>query len=198
VSKRTPFRGALLGLIAHRPMSGYDLAKVFDSTLANVWSAKHSQIYPELMTMLDDGVVEVRDAGSRGRKEYAITDRGRQELVAWLASALPTSRLVRNEALLRTFFLGVLPFEEARGLLRTERERHAERLAAYLAEQEGPVSRSGVWTGHIPLEAGVRYERMMVEWAEWALEELERLHRERDGSRFAGAGTSDSARRPSC
>lgn len=172
-------------------MSGYDLAKVFDSTLANVWSAKHSQIYPELMSMLDDGVVEARDAGSRGRKEYAITDRGREELVVWLASAPPNARLVRNEALLRTFFLGVLPFEEARGLLRAERERHAERLAAYLEEQEGPVSRSGVWTGHIPLEAGVRYERMMVEWAEWALEELERLHRELNGARFAGAGTSD-------
>ncbi|MBA3728896.1 MAG: PadR family transcriptional regulator, partial [Actinobacteria bacterium] len=41
-------RHALLGLLAERPMSGYDLTKVFDSSLAYVWSAKHSQIYPEL------------------------------------------------------------------------------------------------------------------------------------------------------
>lgn len=179
MSRRAPFRGALLGLLAHRPMSGYDLAKVFDSTLANVWSAKHSQIYPELTSMLEDGLVEVRAAGSRRRKEYAITDRGREELMAWLTDSLPTRGIVRNDAMLRTFFLGVLPLEEGQALLRRERERHANRLADYLAEQAVEANPSGGWTGPIPLEAGVRYERMMVEWAEWAIGELERLHGER-------------------
>lgn len=29
-------------------MTGYDLMKQFESTLCEFWSAKHSQIYPEL------------------------------------------------------------------------------------------------------------------------------------------------------
>lgn len=158
-------------------MSGYDLAKVFDSTLANVWSAKHSQIYPELATMLDEGLVEVREAGNRRRKEYVITDRGREELVRWLTESPPAVGIVRHEALLRTFFLGFLTLEEAQTLLRRERDRHARQLEVHLEDQAtggGPVNING-WTGGIPLEAGVRYERMMVEWAEWALDEVERL-----------------------
>ena len=174
-NRRTPFRGALLGLIAHKPMSGYDLAKVFDSTLAFVWNAKHSQIYPELAVMLEEGFVEMREAGSRRRKEYVITERGREELIRWLTEAPPVPGIVRQEPLLRTFFLGFVSLEEAQTLLRRERDRHVRQLERYLEEQESPGTIVGAWTGGIPLEAGVRYERMMVEWAEWALEEVERL-----------------------
>jgi PadR family transcriptional regulator AphA len=180
MSRRTPFRGALLGLVARKPMSGYDLAKVFDSTLANVWSAKHSQIYPELASMHEDGLLEMREAGSRRRKEYAITDRGREELAHWLTETLPTAGIVRNDALLRSFFLGYLSLEDAQEFLRRERERHAHQLEVYRADMAsgGPGAEDG-WTGGIPLEAGIRYERMMVDWAEWALDEVARLDRER-------------------
>src|SRR5438093_632739 len=41
-------RHALLGLLADHPMTGYDLTRTFDRSLANVWPASHSQIYPEL------------------------------------------------------------------------------------------------------------------------------------------------------
>jgi PadR family transcriptional regulator, regulatory protein AphA len=194
MSRRTPFRGALLGLVARRPMSGYDLAKVFDSTLANVWSAKHSQIYPELAAMLEDGLVEMRAAGSRRRKEYAITDRGREELVRWLTEAPPTPGIVRNDALLRSFFLGYLPLGDAQEFLRRERDRHARQLDEYVADREsGRSDEPGGWTGGIPLEAGVRYERMMVEWADWALAELERLHEEGKPRARVAAGRSRSS-----
>ena len=44
-------RHALLGLLAEHPASGYELTKQFERSLAHVWSAKHSQIYPELAKM---------------------------------------------------------------------------------------------------------------------------------------------------
>jgi len=39
-------RSALLGLLAGGPMSGYDLARTFDSSLSGVWSARHSPRAP--------------------------------------------------------------------------------------------------------------------------------------------------------
>jgi PadR family transcriptional regulator AphA len=177
-------------------MSGYDLAKIFDSTLANAWSAKHSQIYPELAAMLEDGLVEMREAGSRRRKEYAITDRGREELVRWLTELPPSPGTSRNEALLRSFFLGFMPLEEAQAFLRRERERHARQLDVFLEElADGRAVDPEGWTGGIPLEMGVRYERMMVEWAEWALEEIERAHRERERTTRRAAAKSPAGTR---
>ncbi len=38
-------RHALLGLLSEGPASGYDLLKLFDNSLANVWPATQSQLY---------------------------------------------------------------------------------------------------------------------------------------------------------
>ena len=39
---------AILGLLMRSPVTGYDIAKEFGDGLGCFWSAKHSQIYPEL------------------------------------------------------------------------------------------------------------------------------------------------------
>ncbi|WP_279581330.1 PadR family transcriptional regulator [Fodinicola feengrottensis] len=48
-------RHALLALLEAEPMSGYSLAKFFDQSVAYVWHAPHSQIYPELRRMSRPG-----------------------------------------------------------------------------------------------------------------------------------------------
>ena len=68
-------RLALLGLIAEQPMSGYELSKRFAGP-AHVWSAKHSQIYPELARLLQAGLIRHAESGPRGRKTYQITEAG--------------------------------------------------------------------------------------------------------------------------
>ena len=50
-------RHGLLGLLAGRPMSGYELTKTFDGSLRYVWAAQHSQIYPELGRLLAAGLI---------------------------------------------------------------------------------------------------------------------------------------------
>lgn len=41
---------AILGLLNKEPMTGYDIGKEFSKDLGEFWTAKHSQIYPELKT----------------------------------------------------------------------------------------------------------------------------------------------------
>ncbi len=39
---------AILGLLRKGELSGYDISSYFKEELGQFWSAKHSQIYPEL------------------------------------------------------------------------------------------------------------------------------------------------------
>ena len=48
---------AILGLLNQKSMSGYELSAEFGSALNEFWSAKHSQIYPELKKLTQEGMV---------------------------------------------------------------------------------------------------------------------------------------------
>lgn len=166
-------RHAVLGLLADRSGSGYDLLRIFQTSLANVWPATQSQLYTELNRLAEDGLVAVTAEGPRGRKEYAITDAGRAELRHWLLETEP-ERNRRSEPLLRVFFLGRLDPEQARGYLHRERQtaqagrRALEELAERLGADPDPLA---VY-GRLALEWGLRFHAMHGEWAEWAARQL--------------------------
>ena len=48
---------AILGLLNRNEMTGYELSKEFETTLFEFWNAKHSQIYPELKKLTEEGSV---------------------------------------------------------------------------------------------------------------------------------------------
>jgi DNA-binding PadR family transcriptional regulator len=170
-------RHGILGLLTARAMSGYDLTREFDLTLANVWSASHSQIYPELARLAGEGLIEQVGSGPRGRKIYLATPKGRAEVIRWLREDEP-SRELRVESLLQGFFWWLLPTEEVLALLARERAAHARQLARYEGYAEAidrtPAveRRPELDSSRIMLEAGIRYERGLVEWADWARSEL--------------------------
>ncbi len=69
----------LAALSAGPPRTGYDLVRIFDRSVGNVWHAPHTQIYPELRRMEAEGLlesVEVPRGPSATKREYRITDRG--------------------------------------------------------------------------------------------------------------------------
>jgi DNA-binding PadR family transcriptional regulator len=166
-------RHALLGLLAAGPASGYELTKQFELSLANVWSAKHSQIYPELQRLADNGWVQVGEEGARGRKEYRITTSGRDELRRWLTTERP-DRSGRNEAMLRVFFLWTLPDDEAADYLEGEAADYRavferlDRLDAAVPWGPSPSQRMS----RLALEQGRRWATTMAEWATWAAEQV--------------------------
>lgn len=168
---------ALLGLLAKGPASGYELTKEFELSLANVWSAKHSQIYPELRKMADEGWLAVGEEGSRGRKEYEITDAGRAELRRWLVEVRP-ERGGRNETMLRVFFLWTLSPDEAAEYLDAEVDA-ANRGVEHLRwiDEVVPWDDTGAdLMGRLALEQGLRATRGHAEWAEWAAAQIRAGH----------------------
>ena len=159
-------RIAALGLLAQHPGSGYDLLRLFENSLANVWPATQSQLYGELNKLAESGLIEVSAIGARGRKEYRITEAGRTELRRWIANPRDDPPL-RSAGLLRVFLLGEIPSEQAREHLAEMAERadaEVERLEELRDSIQWDDDAGSVY-GLAALDYGLRMNTMQAEWA---------------------------------
>ncbi|NRQ35837.1 PadR family transcriptional regulator [Nonomuraea sp. NN258] len=175
-------RYALLGLLAERPASGYELAKEFEGDLGRyAWQAGHNRIYPELARLTDEGLIECAEEGARGRRIHRITPAGLAELRAWLLEPWE-SGTVRNEGVLRLFLLSALDPGDARKIL-NDIAAHCEREAGQLKEilsEETPISAAGrLGLGWLAAGYGLRQYEASHDWALWALGELDKAERHR-------------------
>lgn len=159
----------ILGMVNRQPRSGYEIKALVDKSTRFFWAASYGQIYPELKRLAGAGLVEGRDEprGERRRTVYAITAGGKEELRNWLRRPPETFEL-RDEGLLKLFFAGVLPPEEAveivraiggyrRGLI--ERLREIEPRAQEKAE-------AGESYPLMVLEGGIEFNQWFVDWCE--------------------------------
>ena len=165
-------RYALLGLLADRPYSGWQLLKHFEGSLAYAWPARHSQIYPELARLREAGLIEQTGEGPRGAKEYTLTSTGREEVERWLRETTP-SRNTRDEALLRVFFLWLLDPDEAAQYLDREVEFQRRMLAdlEHIESSETPDD-AKERSYRLALDFGLRITRARRDWAEDAARQL--------------------------
>lgn len=168
-------RYAALGLLAQHPGSGYDLLKRFDVSMANVWPATQSQLYGELNKLADAGLIEVTDIGPRGRKEYRVTEAGRQDLLRWMTNTQDDPPY-RSAELLRVFLLSEMPPEQARSYMVSVAEHAEAELTRYEQVRDSMDwgdSDVGFY-GRAALEFGLRIEAMEAEWARWVVKEIDR------------------------
>ena len=101
----TPTSYAILGLLAIRPWTTYELAKQMDRTLNRFWPRARSKLYEEPKKLVAQGLAEAA-AGANGRRPrtvYSITPAGRRALAVWLAtdSAEP---VFESEHILKIFY----------------------------------------------------------------------------------------------
>jgi DNA-binding PadR family transcriptional regulator len=166
-------RFALLGSLADQPRTGYGLLKHFEQSLAYAWPASHSQIYPELARLLEEGLIEHAGTGPRNSKTYAVTETGLQEIRRWLRETEPDRR-VRSDAALRTFFLWLLDPAEAEEHLVGERSYWQDVLDEYLRIQDEPTGDDKKARAfRIALEGGIRAAEARLAWLDVAIAEIE-------------------------
>lgn len=98
-------RFAILGVLGFGEMSGYDVKKLIERSIAHFWNESYGQIYPILNRLAAEGLAARRREKQRGKPDrqiYALTDKGRQELARWLAVPARQEPF-RNELLLKLF-----------------------------------------------------------------------------------------------
>lgn len=166
----------VLGLLALRPRSGYDIKSVVDRSTRFFWAASYGQIYPELKRLEEEGLVEGEDRpnGGRSRRVYSLTPAGREALVDWFFGDTVTIEL-RDESLLRLFFADALPREDALMLLEGRKRGHVGYLEVLRAIQALPGGPDPTFVDLV-LRWGIDFN----EWgAKWCEEQLERLRAEK-------------------
>jgi PadR family transcriptional regulator AphA len=156
----------ILGMVSREPRSGYEIKAAVDNSTRFFWAASYGQIYPELKRLSEAGLVEGVDSprGERRRTVYGITKAGKAELREWLRQPPETAEM-REEGLLKLFFAGALPPEEAVEILRAMREQRldlSERLRSMeptKLEMEDPYPL-------MVLRAGIEFNEWFAEWCE--------------------------------
>lgn len=172
---------AILGFLAERPRSGYDLkTRCFGGPLSAFWTADQAQIYRTLERLKDARLVSVtrrRQASRPDRKIYELTDAGYGALVGALATteALPP---LRDPFLVQLFFSARLPDEDLLRVLSSRRDEYASRLeslavhSAGLAETEGLPAREAVLR-QTALDGAVTAYRASIEWLDDCIRAVE-------------------------
>jgi DNA-binding PadR family transcriptional regulator len=177
----------ILGMLAARPRSGYEIKQLVDSSARFFWAASYGQIYPELKRLEKDGLIIGNDSsrGARQRTTYKLTAAGKRAAREWIERAPETFEL-RDEGLLELFFAGSIDPTRAPEIAR-ERAAKAAASAAQLqaieehveamGQQEGPENSPDVGSMTV-----LRYGIEMNEWAaDWFERAAERLELERTG-----------------
>ncbi len=155
-------RYAILGLLARRPSTGYELTQTFDRSLRTSWHASHSQIYPELGKLERAGLVAVVGRGARRSKTYGLTGAGREELRRWLVETEP-NRAQRNETAVRWFLVALLDPADRRAVLERELE-HADAYAEMLREASERIGAIGGHPFAPTVDLGLRTTAVMRDW----------------------------------
>lgn len=134
---------AILGLLCHQPMTGYDIKKWIDKSLRLFWGISYGSIYPTLSALSADGMISASDVSTNERTKiaYTITDRGRTYLREWLAAPAEKDEM-RYETLLKLFFGGEIgPESSIRQIEAFEKKTRAElELLRPIAERLGSLN----------------------------------------------------------
>jgi PadR family transcriptional regulator, regulatory protein AphA len=175
---------AILGFLDYRPMSGYDLKKYFDQSVAHFWSATQSHIYKALENLEKDGMVEsqvIQQEGKPNRKQYRITESGRNELYSWVSTPLPVESK-REAWLIQVFFAHNLENKEIVSLFENRIERLRKSLLQSQLTQKNIDRNSsqgnkkrlrGLW--QLTLDYGIDDYENEIKWLKKALPVIRRL-----------------------
>jgi PadR family transcriptional regulator AphA len=96
---------AMLGMLAIRPWTTYELAKHMDRSLGRLWPRARSNLFNEPKKLAAHGLATASEeaVGRRPRTLYAISAKGREELRRWLAEP-GAGPVLEFEQLLKVFF----------------------------------------------------------------------------------------------
>lgn len=161
---------AILGLIASRPLSGYDLRKLFRITPMGHFSTSPGAIYPALRRLKQRGLIrgKVKNKGTlRPKQLFEITGDGMKSLRTILSEPITADDIKWNldRLLLRFAFMGdVLGKESSLRFLRElarETNKHIVSLQKHLEDSGKKMN----ITAKYALEYGIARYRATSQWA---------------------------------
>jgi DNA-binding PadR family transcriptional regulator len=162
-------RHAILGILNHSEMHGYQIKRVLEEGVSSFWPVKLAAIYPSLRTLEDAGLVahrrEATGEGRPDRKVYAITGPGREELAHWRRVPPDGGISVKNPLYLKLLFATDEEFPEATGWVGKELEQCRASLDQLRADLANPKAFS-TFVVRFMRESGVAQLELRIELLE--------------------------------
>lgn len=171
---------AILGLLAIRPWSSYELTKQMSRSLHHFWPRAESKLYEEPKKLVAQGLAtaSTRTVGKRTSTVYEITDAGREALKQWVATP-GAGPALEFELLLKVFFsengtkADLLANLDVAAEWAVERQRQNIEVAREYADGKGSFpDRMAQDTLVAALLTG--YWDTIANWAAWARETVEK------------------------
>jgi DNA-binding PadR family transcriptional regulator len=175
----TPSAFILLGLLTSRDWSAYELAEQVGRGVDQLWPRADRQRYNVLKRLHSDGLVSTRNeyVGSRARTIYSITPAGREALAEWMGTEVKPPAL-EFEGMVRVLMGEQATLDELRHILETTVEQAEAALDLFAGHAAAMTDAGGTFPErqHLLAMANrfmIGHYLHMVEWARWALAEIE-------------------------
>jgi PadR family transcriptional regulator, regulatory protein AphA len=168
--RRTTTSYALLGLLAIRSWTTYELAKQAQRSLNWFWPRAERKLYDEPKHLVAAGLAtaQAETTGKRPRTVYAITRQGRRELARWLDEPAGP-RAGEFEAMVKVFFADAGDVGQLDATLARVQEEARDRIRTlgHMAANP-PEFPERLHLSALTLRLQLDQERTVLDWATWA------------------------------
>jgi DNA-binding PadR family transcriptional regulator len=165
---------AILGLLALRSWSTYELAEQMRRALGLFWPRAESGIYREPKKLVERGLARatVEMVGKRARTRYTITADGRRALAQWVPSS-GAGPVVEFEQLVKVFFAEHATKQDLLATLANVRTGIEDRAAATSGISREYLEGRGGFPERLPWLVLVGrfiddFEQLVDRWSGWA------------------------------
>ncbi|GAA5080019.1 PadR family transcriptional regulator [Streptomyces similanensis] len=178
-------RNAVMAALLEGEASGYDLAKGFDASVANFWTATPQQLYRELERMAGEGLIAARVVEQERRPNkrlFSLTEAGLEAVRAYVAEPPGRPTAIRDELMVKVQSADVGDLTAVRTAIAARVERAGAKLARYERLQERLLdgrteeehfARAERVGPYLTLLRGMAFERENIRWGETALRVVE-------------------------
>jgi DNA-binding PadR family transcriptional regulator len=178
-SALTPTSYAILGLLALRPWTTYELAQQMDRALGRFWPRAESRLYEEPKKLVAHGLARASSetVGKRPRTIYTITPKGRRALANWVPTP-GEGPVIEFEQLIKVFFAEHGTKGDLLATLAGIRDWSETQLGNNAAVPQAYLAGTGPFPERLPwlILVGqflIDFHLMVEQWADWARDTVE-------------------------
>jgi DNA-binding PadR family transcriptional regulator len=165
---------AILGLLAVKPWTTYELAQQMDRAIGLFWPRTRSKLYEEPKKLVAHGLARAssESVGRRPRTVYSITPKGRRALAAWTKTASDPP-VLEWDLLLKVFFAEHGSKEDLLATLNSMSEwleasaRNGAAICRAYLDGKGPFPERLPWIMLVGQFLD-DFNAMVEHWTEWA------------------------------
>lgn len=185
-SELTTTEAAVLGMLLHGELSGYEMQKQARHGVGYLWAPAKTRIYAALPQLVGRGLATVRSVSQTTKPDkqlYRLTNDGRDALRSWLDQPFADPQSEKNPLLLKLF----LGREADPDVLAAQVRERGDAARTLLRELEAldadvPLGDPVDFFPSLTRRWGLAYARALASWADDTERDLERWQTARRSS----------------